>query len=65
MIIHRQRPITRITLLLIALLMVPFALVGGLLAFAVAVVVWVGVIVLLVRRYTDRGKGDNPPPWVV
>ena len=64
-IIHRQRPVTSITLLLIALLTVPFALVGGLLAFAAAVIVWVGVIVLLVRRYRDRGKAENPPPWAV
>ena len=64
-IIHRRRPITSITLLLIALLMLPFALVGGPLALAVAVVVWAGVIALLVRRYRNRRTSNNPPPWVV
>ena len=65
MIIHRQRTITSVSLILIALLMVSFALVGGTGALIVAIVVWAGVVALLVRRYRDRGKGDNPPRWVV
>jgi uncharacterized membrane protein YhaH (DUF805 family) len=64
-IIHRPRPVRVVSLLLAALVMVPFALVGGLGAWMVAIVVWVGVVALLVRRYRDRGKGDNPPRWVV
>jgi hypothetical protein len=43
-IIHRQRPVTSVSLLLIALLVVPFALVGGTGALVVAIVVWAGVV---------------------
>ena len=64
-IIHRQRPIGGLAFLVIALVTVPFALGGSPAAFAVAVIVWAGIVVLLVRRVRDRGKSKNPPPWVV
>jgi hypothetical protein len=64
-IIHRQRPIGSLSLVLVAVLMVPFAMVGGVGAWLVAAVVWVGVVALLVRRYKGRRESGNIPPWIV
>jgi len=65
MIIHRQRPVSTLSLILVALLMVPFVLVGVWGAAVAAVVVWAIVVGVLVRRYKDRGKAYDRPPWVV
>jgi hypothetical protein len=64
-IIHRQRPIGSLSSVLVAALMVPFAMVGGVGAWVVAAVVWVGVVALLVRRYKGRRESGNIPPWIV
>ena len=51
--------------MLVALVIVPFALNGGLGTWVVVGVVWVGIAGVLVRRYRNRRSRDDPPPWVV
>ena len=65
-IVHRRSSVNSLSLVIIALALVPFVMNGGVGTWIIVGGIWTLIAGVLVRRYRAHGRRDGDvPPWAV